>query len=299
MDIDMDLLTCFPVPDYGLKCPVCSHALAGLPDDRCPECGERFNLREELEEALPDSQQARREVIRILAMHASPDAPVTDDLVSFFAMSDQLTIPQAVQAAVRVARERAQGPSRCGSVPAGLASDAEARALVAPPGQPFFTGNELPLPDFGFVCRECNYELRGLPSRRCPECGSEFDPQAMLGDELNLQVTSVRTEEELRGVEEVLNVRRIPYTVAKGNSLQDMFGLAVGAKAGRIMVPRDYYFDALWWLRHGLAGPSTTTDEAGEDSAEPAGPAADWTCPSCGEVVPGDYEMCWSCCTPR
>jgi hypothetical protein len=26
------------------------------------------------------------------------------------------------------------------------------------------------------ICLGCNYPLRGLPSRRCPECGREFDP---------------------------------------------------------------------------------------------------------------------------
>jgi hypothetical protein len=27
-----------------------------------------------------------------------------------------------------------------------------------------------------FTCKECGYDLRGLPEHRCPECGTGFDP---------------------------------------------------------------------------------------------------------------------------
>ncbi len=26
---------------------------------------------------------------------------------------------------------------------------------------------------------------------------------------------------------------------------------------------------------------------------------ADWTCPSCSEKNPGNFELCWNCATPR
>ncbi len=35
--------------------------------------------------------------------------------------------------------------------------------------------NCLPIPDWGLYCPKCRYSLRGLPSHRCPECGTEFD----------------------------------------------------------------------------------------------------------------------------
>lgn len=41
MDIDLHAL---PVPDWGLTCPVCRYALAGLPAHRCPECGHAFDV---------------------------------------------------------------------------------------------------------------------------------------------------------------------------------------------------------------------------------------------------------------
>lgn len=31
-------------------------------------------------------------------------------------------------------------------------------------------------------CFSCGYDLEGLPERRCPECGTAFDPQAMLAE---------------------------------------------------------------------------------------------------------------------
>lgn len=32
-------------------------------------------------------------------------------------------------------------------------------------------------------CQSCGYLLRGLPKARCPECGTEFDPEAVRRDE--------------------------------------------------------------------------------------------------------------------
>ncbi len=39
---------------------------------------------------------------------------------------------------------------------------------------------QLPVPDWGLRCPACDYELRGLPSHRCPECGETFDVAALL-----------------------------------------------------------------------------------------------------------------------
>jgi predicted RNA-binding Zn-ribbon protein involved in translation (DUF1610 family) len=35
--------------------------------------------------------------------------------------------------------------------------------------------NSLPIPDWGLECPHCHYPLVGLPSHRCPECGTDFD----------------------------------------------------------------------------------------------------------------------------
>lgn len=40
--------------------------------------------------------------------------------------------------------------------------------------------NALPIPDWGLICPQCRYPLCGLPSHRCPECGSNFDVAALI-----------------------------------------------------------------------------------------------------------------------
>jgi hypothetical protein len=35
--------------------------------------------------------------------------------------------------------------------------------------------DRLPIPDWGLRCPTCRYPLQGLPSHRCPECGTAFD----------------------------------------------------------------------------------------------------------------------------
>lgn len=35
--------------------------------------------------------------------------------------------------------------------------------------------NQLPIPDWGLRCPECRYPLVGLPTHRCPECGTAFE----------------------------------------------------------------------------------------------------------------------------
>ena len=39
---------------------------------------------------------------------------------------------------------------------------------------------QLPIPDWGLGCPQCRYPLRGLPSHRCPECGTELDMQSVV-----------------------------------------------------------------------------------------------------------------------
>lgn len=41
MPIDLNQL---PIPDWNLKCPNCGYNLRGLPEHRCPECGQTFDM---------------------------------------------------------------------------------------------------------------------------------------------------------------------------------------------------------------------------------------------------------------
>ena len=40
--------------------------------------------------------------------------------------------------------------------------------------------NQLPIPDWGLRCPTCRYDLQGLPSHRCPECGGALDIPALV-----------------------------------------------------------------------------------------------------------------------
>jgi predicted RNA-binding Zn-ribbon protein involved in translation (DUF1610 family) len=40
--------------------------------------------------------------------------------------------------------------------------------------------DELPIPDWGLLCPVCRYPLRGLPTHRCPECGTKLDIPALI-----------------------------------------------------------------------------------------------------------------------
>lgn len=39
---------------------------------------------------------------------------------------------------------------------------------------------QLPIPDWGLHCPKCRYPLRGLPSHRCPECGTALDVPSLV-----------------------------------------------------------------------------------------------------------------------
>jgi len=304
MGHELDGLVRFPVPGYGLGCPVCKHGLDGLADDLCPECGERFDLGELVSEALErHDQTVRREALRILAATTAPDCRVTNDLVHFFASSDQYSLSEAVAAAVRVARQRQEGAraESEGAAPEAGAT-AEERALVAPPGRPFFTGRELPIPDFGWHCTDCGYELRALSRHLCPECGTPFDPEALLGNEPSVSLCPVSSEVERAVVKSVLDARRIPHRFEATDTLGDTLKMRLPSetKLGLVKVPREFYFDAVFWLRRATeAEPSAATCAgcASSESDEEEGP--DWTCPNCEESVPAGFDMCWNCCGTR
>ena len=309
----LEVLVRFPVPEYGLACPVCKHSLDGVPSEVCPECEVEFDLAGLLSAALDGhSQQARRGALRVLVAEASPDCPVADDLVNFFAASDQYALSEAVAAAVRVARQRQEAVSAGrDDQTADSGADPEERALAAPPGQPLFTGYELPIPNMGWHCAKCHYPLRGLPRHICPECGTAFDPGALLGGEPAVSLCTVSTEVEHAMVKSVLEARQIPHAFESSDVMADTLRLRFASRRrlGRVTVPREFYFDAVFWLRRATeAGQPAAADQAaepgrtcgrcapGEAEAETE---PDWTCPQCGESVPGGFEMCWNCCTTR
>jgi predicted amidophosphoribosyltransferase len=297
---ELAILNRFPVPAFGLLCPVCRHGLDGLPNDLCPECGERFDLGSLVGPALEHNHPARREAIRILSAQLDPSCPVGEDLLAFFASSDQYAVVQAAEVAVRVARQR-QAAALGGTDEAAEEADWEARASSVQPGTPFFSGFELPVPDFGLVCAGCKYPLQGLSRHVCPECGREFNPEKVLGEEPTLQVCLIHSEVEHAAAVSVLELRGIPNMLESPDPIAQTFSMSLGRKrqVGRLMVPREFYFDAIFWLRNSANSACDERDGCEKDSLSEAEETEDWHCSQCDESVPAEFTMCWNCCAAR
>src|SRR5687768_10963227 len=91
----------------------------------------------------------------------------------------------------------------------------DANSKVVPPQDPGEGGEALdyaPAPA-GCYCGRCFYDLRGLRSRRCPECGQPFNP--------NQPATYCRTPHSTR-------VRDFLHTV--GDTLSDSFAGDEGSR---------------------------------------------------------------------
>ena len=150
---------------------------------------------------------------------------------------------------------------------------------------PQFTGRELPLPDFGLVCGECEAPLAGATELQCPDCRTPFDPcdGAPTGQWYKIP-SALLGELPPQAVEIILAEEFIPYVRRERRDLSRILGVDALADV-RIEVPGEFYFDLLAALcRHERT------------AADPAGP--DWTCPNCHEANPATFKICWQCQMP-
>jgi predicted amidophosphoribosyltransferase len=163
----------------------------------------------------------------------------------------------------------------------GLAFDID--DLIAPTTPlrpPDITPATRPVPELGLTCEHCDYPLRGLPGDRCPECGEPFDLAACIpsGEWVSLPAGANATEAQL--IFHALRGEGIPCVFqAVPDTLTALYGIGGG---NVLRVPRAYYLDALHLVRRREATESPP-----------------WRCPACGEEVPGTFELCWKCQTPR
>ena len=155
--------------------------------------------------------------------------------------------------------------------------------------EPRFSGHELPLPDFGLLCHACRHPLAGARRRACPDCGAPFDPESIRPRRNWFIVDQgMCGDVSLAGLEPLLAAERVPHMRAHGKLLAEIYGVAkiVGS---RLLVPAEFYFELLWLIR----------DAAKEIEQIRREPVTPWTCPNCGEEVPGHFKVCWSCEQPR
>ncbi|MFQ5425296.1 MAG: hypothetical protein ACE5F9_15125, partial [Phycisphaerae bacterium] len=151
-----------------------------------------------------------------------------------------------------------------------------------------FDPDALPVPDLGLRCLKCGYNLAGLPTHRCPECGRPFqiDEHIPRGD-FPLVIFDSHPVPVTPEVAELLRNARIPF-MDEDSPANRLYGIAGATDRRRhLTVPRDTYFEVIDLLRrHALGQPLPATPEQDRP---------DWTCPACTESNPGTFEVCWNC----
>ena len=141
-------------------------------------------------------------------------------------------------------------------------------------------------------CIECGYPLDGLPEPRCPECGRAFDPDdpGSFREDVGALQTLYRAADsaEAHALQDRLREEGIAAAVM-GESLQSGHGLPITTPAvwvGARHLDRAREVLAAFLSRRSI------------DSAAPAGEAS-WSCPSCGERIESQFDVCWDCQTAR
>lgn len=155
---------------------------------------------------------------------------------------------------------------------------------------PIYTGNELPLPDFGLRCAACGQALAGAPRRECPHCGAAFDPQQLRPTrEWFVIDAELCGRAPLAGVQALLGAEQVPYVPYRDKTFREIyFGTQVVGV--RLLAPSEFFFDVLALVRR---------VELDMQEAQTTGVRDRWTCPKCGSRIPGNFDICWNCETPR
>ena len=141
-------------------------------------------------------------------------------------------------------------------------------------------------------CIECGYPLDGLPEARCPECGSPFDgddPDSFREDVGALQsLYRAADSAEAHALHDRLREEGILAAVM-GESLQSGHGLPITSPT--VWVGKRHLDRARKVLESFLAQRSVSSAASAQK--------ASWTCPTCGERIESQFDVCWKCQTAR
>ncbi len=251
-----------PIPNWGLRCPDCTQALAGLLEHTCNHC--RSDL----------------DMVRIVSSHR----PIVDIGMRCGGCGYLLT---------------GLTSERCPECGAGFSvrDFLERNLRVDVPVQfgelgytdshkkhrePVYTGHERPLPDFGLSCEHCRYPLAGATQDVCAHCGERFDVHGfrVTGGWVNLVPLlshfPMHTRANAQGI---LYQDQVPFL--KDNAmLNTTLGINLGLGRRGLRVPKEFVFDALAALAR---------------ADEPSEITEDWQCPACACDVPAGFDVCWNC----
>lgn len=167
----------------------------------------------------------------------------------------------------------------------GLVLDMAAIAGTWMPRRPpRFDGSERPLPDFGLDCRSCGKPLAGATDNQCPHCGAAFDVLAARPTRKWFRVD----RSFCRGVPAVIVESRlqsegVPHVRGSELGIATVLGMPPDPP---LLVPREFYFEACRLVQELIEELAAARKEHNP---------AFWKCPQCGEEVPRNFEVCWSC----
>lgn len=149
--------------------------------------------------------------------------------------------------------------------------------------EPWFTGHELPLPDWGLYCPECDSNLYGIEAYECSACRSALAPPIDLLPERDW----FRLTKDLRGslsnsfCETLLQAHDIPHR-------RDRPPVYIHRTEveSELLATREFYFDVRYVLTNELK-------LMAEGRQLAAGPPL--ICPTCNAESPGNFTLCWKC----
>lgn len=155
---------------------------------------------------------------------------------------------------------------------------------------PEITGRELPVPDLGLSCPDCDALLDGAPTHECPTCGRAFDMEEFCPSGRWVMAFSSPDSVKMTCAEMVLRQHLVPILYGD-DELRKTFGALGSTRFGpRIEVPRAFYFEARLILRRETArAEAIHANGLAEQEVD---------CPKCGEGNPTTFEVCWNCAEP-
>lgn len=158
---------------------------------------------------------------------------------------------------------------------------------------PRFTGRELPFPDFGLACSECESPLAGARLQSCPGCGKPFDPGGYLPRDEWFEVEGWMLGTISHPIAEMILLQeQVPHHVQEGKT-------AIAMGYARLLVPAEFFFEFLWLMRENEKRSLSEKDRDRDDEEQDVPQPGDWVCAGCGERSPDGFAVCWNCQTPR
>jgi hypothetical protein len=265
--------------------------LTGLTSPRCPECGAGFDPSELFHEAAGCKVDVRTNLLR----QALPELGTEyEGLIRSLAAELDVTLMSAVGVILQQWFDRTTDYEATAADWRRVLESiqAEQQPLIALPRPPREIFVDFPMPECEQTCPACGASLAGLTASCCSVCATEFDADALAGNEalVSLPAEPVaagfqQAEFEMEGIPSMHVTHRHAISITHGVRLLD---------TAAVRVPRAYYYDALDVLQ-GLRTRCDDDQPAGAESPGADPQTGEWTCPGCGEAVPGHFESCWNC----